>query len=102
VWLAPANVSPAAATKTSVVFWGFNDRSPGALMRVLGEFADREINLTKIESRPRRVALGHYMFFADLEGAESDPNVADALRALGERVEVLRVLGSYPAAVMSV
>ncbi len=103
VWLAPAAVEPVgAATKTSVVFWGFNDRSPGALMRVLAEFADREVNLTKIESRPRRVALGHYMFFADLEGASSDPPVADALRALGERVEVLRVLGSYPAAVTSV
>jgi prephenate dehydratase len=102
VWLAPAGVEPDAATKTSVVFWGFNDRSPGALMRVLGEFADREINLTKIESRPRRVALGHYMFFADLEGAAADPPVADALRALGERVEVLRVLGSYPAAVTAV
>ena len=101
VWLAPADVEPHAATKTSVVFWGFNDRSPGALMRVLGEFADREINLTKIESRPRRVALGHYMFFADLEGAASDAAVAEALHALGERVEVLRVLGSYPAAVTS-
>ena len=100
VWLAPAGVDPpAAATKTSVVFWGFNDRSPGALMRVLGEFADRDINLTKIESRPRRVAIGHYMFFADLEGADSDAGVADALRALGAQVEVLRVLGSYPAAV---
>jgi prephenate dehydratase len=103
VWLAPAGTEPPhPATKTSVVFWGFNDRSPGALMRVLGEFADREINLTKIESRPRRVALGHYMFFADLEGAAADPPVADALRALGERVEVLRVLGSYPAAVTAV
>ena len=103
VWLAPADTEPSApATKTSVVFWGFNDRSPGALMRVLGEFADREINLTKIESRPRRVAIGHYMFFADLEGASDDPVVAQALDALGERVEVLRVLGSYPAAVTAV
>jgi len=100
VWLAPEGTEPPApATKTSVVFWGFNDRSPGALMRVLGEFADREINLTKIESRPRRVAIGHYMFFADLEGGVGDPRVADALDALSARVEVLRVLGSYPAAV---
>jgi prephenate dehydratase len=103
VWLAPAGVEPdAPATKTSVVLWGFNDRSPGALVRVLSEFADRGINLTKIESRPRRVALGHYMFFADLEGAATDPAVDDALRALRERVEVLRVLGSYPAAVTGV
>jgi prephenate dehydratase len=100
VWLAPEGTLPTApATKTSVVFWGFNDRSPGALMRVLGEFADREINLTKIESRPRRTAIGHYMFFADLEGASEEPAVAEALDALRERVEVLRVLGSYPAAV---
>jgi prephenate dehydratase len=83
------------------VFWGFNDRSPGALMRVLAEFADREINLTKIESRPRRVAIGHYMFFADLEGAEDEPKVAEAFDALRARVEVLRILGSYPAAVTS-
>ena len=54
--------------KTSIVFWGFNDSSPGALVDVLRELSDREINLTKIESRPRRVRLGHYMFFADLEG----------------------------------
>jgi prephenate dehydratase len=100
VWLAPEGTDPpAAATKTSVVFWGFNDRSPGALMRVLAEFADRDINLTKIESRPRRVAIGHYMFFADFEGAVGEARVDEALGALQERVEVLRVLGSYPAAV---
>ena len=100
VWLAPADTEPPApATKTSVVFWGFNDRSPGALMRVLAEFADSELNLTKIESRPRRVAIGHYMFFADFEGAVGEPQVDETLRALQARVEVLRVLGSYPAAV---
>jgi prephenate dehydratase len=44
------------------------------------------------------VRLGHYMFFADLEGAEADSQVAEALAALRQRVESLRVLGSYPAA----
>jgi prephenate dehydratase len=102
VWLAQEGTEPPApATKTSVVFWGFNDRSPGALMRVLAEFADREINLTKIESRPRRVAIGHYMFFADFEGALGDARVDQAVEALQARVEVLRVLGSYPAAITS-
>jgi prephenate dehydratase len=86
------------ASKTSVVFWGFADESPGALVAVLGEFSTRGINLTRIESRPRRVRLGHYMFFADLEGAADDPAVRDALEALRGRVETLRVLGSYPAA----
>jgi prephenate dehydratase len=83
--------------KTSIVFWGFNDESPGALVDVLREFADRGVNLTKIESRPSRVRLGHYMFFADLDGPSEDPPVAAALEGLSRRVEVLRVLGSYPA-----
>jgi prephenate dehydratase len=81
-----------------VVFWGAGDESPGWLVSVLAELSQREINLTRIESRPRRVRLGHYMFFADLEGAEADPPVSDALDALRRRVETLRVLGSYPAA----
>ncbi|MDQ3644537.1 MAG: prephenate dehydratase [Actinomycetota bacterium] len=101
VWLAPAGPQagrPEGAAKTSVVFWGFNDLAPGALMTVLREFSDRDINLTKIESRPRRGALGHYMFFCDLEGHVSDDQVAAALSALSERVQSLRVLGSYPAA----
>ena len=103
VWLArgDSSASPAptaAAAKTSVVFWGFNDSSPGALVDVLREFADRDINLTRIESRPRRVALGRYMFFVDLEGGESEAATASALAALSKRVETLRVLGSYPAA----
>jgi prephenate dehydratase len=84
--------------KTSVVFWGAGDESPGWLVAVLSELSEREINLTRIESRPRRVRLGHYMFFADLEGAESDSQVTEALTALRQRVESLRVLGSYPAA----
>jgi prephenate dehydratase len=99
VWLAPAAEAPSGAgDKTSIVFWGFNDESPGALVNVLRELSDREINLTRIESRPRRVGLGHYMFFADLEGGAGEEAVADALRALAARVEELRVLGSYAAA----
>lgn len=99
VWLAPASAAPPErGDKTSIVFWGFNDESPGALVNVLRELSDREINLTRIESRPRRVGLGHYMFFADLEGGAEEARVADALDALRARVEELRVLGSYPAA----
>jgi prephenate dehydratase len=99
VWLAPRDAPhDGGESKTSVVFWGFNDESPGALVGVLSEFADRGINLTKIESRPRRVQLGHYMFFADLEGGAGEPPVSEALEALRSRVAELRVLGSYPAA----
>jgi prephenate dehydratase len=84
--------------KTSIVFWGFNDNSPGALVSVLQELSDRSLNLTKIESRPRPGGLGHYMFFADVEGHVDDPHVDEALAALAKRVDTLRVLGSYPAA----
>ena len=93
-----ADAASDGGDKTSVVFWGFNDESPGALVNVLRELSDRDINLTRIESRPRRVGLGHYMFFADLEGGAGEPQVADALDALRARVEELRVLGSYPSA----
>ncbi|MEX1141889.1 MAG: prephenate dehydratase [Thermoleophilaceae bacterium] len=101
VWLARAGDAPATVegpAKTSIVFWGFADDSPGSLVSVLRELSDRGINLTKIESRPRRVRLGHYMFFADLEAHIGEPHVEAALKALSERVETLRVLGSYPAA----
>ena len=95
VWLARAEEAgdPGSAAKTSIVFWGGGDQQPGWLLRVLGEFAEREINLTRIESRPRRTGLGHYMFFVDLEGRLDAPAVSEALGAL--EVQELRVLGSY-------
>lgn len=100
VWLAreaDAHEPPDGPAKTSIVFWGFNDESPGALVSVLRELSQRSINLTRIESRPQRVRLGHYMFFADLDGRAGDEHVAAALQALGQRVHTLRMLGSYPA-----
>jgi len=99
VWIARAagRDTGAGAMKTSIVFWGLSD-SPGALVEVLQEFASRGVNLSKIESRPRKQGLGRYIFFADLEGAETDPPIADALAAVGGAVETLRVLGCYPAA----
>jgi len=98
VWLSPAGEASEGGDKTSIVFWGFNDESPGAVVNVLRELSDREINLTRIESRPRRVGLGHYMFFADLDGGTGEARVAEALDALRARVEELRVLGSYASA----
>jgi prephenate dehydratase len=98
VWLARADeVTPpsGAGAKTSIVFWGAGDESPGWLVDVLAELAGRRVNLTRIESRPRRIRLGHYMFFADLEGAADRPPVNEALAALAEHVEEVRVLGSY-------
>ena len=91
----PFSKTGAPSCKTSVVFWGGGDQSPGWLVAALREFADRNVNLTRIESRPRRIRLGHYMFFADLEGAADEPPVSEALAALRHRVEEVRVLGSY-------
>jgi prephenate dehydratase len=68
-------------------------------VRCLNEFARRDINLTKIESRPRRERLGHYMFFVDLDGGLADEgDVSDAVARVREMCEEVRVLGSYPAA----
>ncbi len=103
VWLAQrgrlaqlrALVEGGGDTKTSVVFWGAGDGSPGWLVSCLAELADRDISLTRIESRPRRVGLGHYMFFADFEGAAEEPLVAAAIEGLRARCQDVRVLGSY-------
>jgi prephenate dehydratase len=95
--LAEASAAP-AGWKTTVVFWGIGDEAPGWLARCLTELAEREVNLTRIESRPRRQALGHYMFFLDIAGRADDAPVAEALAGLRTHVEHLRVLGSFPAA----
>ena len=94
----PAPPRSAPPVRTALVFWGGGDEEPGWLVACLTEFAARAVNLTKIESRPRRVGLGHYMFFCDLDGPASDPSVADAIASLRGRCEAVRVLGSFPAA----
>ena len=84
--------------KTALVFWGAGSTGPGWLVRCLAEFASRGVNLTRIESRPLRQGLGEYMFFLDLAGSEADAAVADAIAGLRGHAEVVRVLGSFPAA----
>lgn len=98
VWIAPANVKPQGEGpwRTSLVFSELGADHPGALVEALQEFSSREINLSRIESRPLRRGLGRYMFFCDLEGAVDDPPVAEALKALRAKAESVRILGSYP------
>lgn len=84
------------ASKTTVIL-RLSDR-PGALYGILGEFAYRNINLTRIESRPAKKKLGEYIFFIDLEGHREQPVIADAINEVSRKCITCRVAGSYPAA----
>jgi len=89
--------APTGHDKTSIVVFQRAD-APGSLLGILQEFAARSINLTKLESRPTKKALGDYCFLIDLEGHISDEVVADALRELMIKQGAVKFLGSYPAA----
>jgi prephenate dehydratase len=100
-WLAPAGSElppedPDAAWRTTLVFFELGDDHPGALVEALAVLSDRAINMTRIESRPRRSAgLGSYLFFLDLDGRADRGIVAEGIEALKGRAETVRVLGSY-------
>ncbi len=95
VALARADHPATGDDKTSIAFTTQHDR-PGSLMEALTLFYEKEINLTRVESRPTRRQLGTYIFLLDMEGHRTDDRVAGALAALGELAEWLRVFGSYP------
>jgi prephenate dehydratase len=101
-WLARGDVphtgSGSGPRKTAVAFWPRESDHPGWLVDVLGEFAGRGVNLTRIESRPRKVGLGEYVFFVDLDGGVDEPPVAEGLAAVQAHVAQLRMLGSFPVA----
>jgi prephenate dehydratase len=100
VWIAARGVELAGdgAWKTSLIFSELGEDHPGALVDALLEFSSREVNLTRIESRPLRQELGRYMFFVDIEGSAEDPSVAAAIEGLRGKAESVRMLGSYPGA----
>ena len=87
---------PGVRYKTSVVFTVRN--IPGALFRALSAFALRDLNLTKIESRPLRGKPWDYLFYVDFIGHTADPVTKHALGHLAELADMWRVLGCYPAA----
>ena len=95
VVLSKSDHEPTGNDKTSL-FFTFAQDLPGQLYAVIGEFATREINLAKIESRPTKQSLGQYVFFIDCDGHREDPLLRETIEAIGRRVSSLRVLGSYP------
>jgi len=97
VIVAKHDAAPTGRDKTSLAFKTAHDR-PGTLVEVLTELASRGLNLTKIESRPSRDALGVYVFLLDLEGHRLDPTVSEALARLTDKTSWLKVFGSYPRA----
>lgn len=98
VVLGPKDAEPSGEDKTSIAVSTANQ--PGALFRLLKPLAERGIGLSRIESRPVRSQAWEYLFFIDLEGHRSDPLVAEALLELEASAAWLRVLGSYPKAVL--
>ncbi|HLW16864.1 MAG TPA: prephenate dehydratase [Actinomycetota bacterium] len=97
VLLSKERAAPTGTDKTSVVCFIEKDR-PGSLLAILHEFSDRQINLTKLESRPTKERLGEYCFFIDMEGHADEPPVRYAIESLRTKILEVKVLGSYPRA----
>jgi len=87
---------PTGRDKTSIIF--STKHLPGALYQALEEFALRNINLTKIESRPTKQTPWEYNFYLDFEGHRSEERCQEALKGLGKKSAFIKVLGSYPKA----
>lgn len=86
---------PTGNDKTSIVF-SMREDKPGVLYDVLGVFAEHDINLTKIESRPSKEKLGSYIFFVDFEGHRADNKIRNIINTIKNKVGYTKVLGSYP------
>lgn len=95
--LGKEETAPSGKDKTSLVISVRN--RPGALLELLAPFAGHGIGLSKLESRPARGGAWQYVFYVDLEGHISDPNIQHAIKAVEEHCTFLKVLGAYPLAV---
>ncbi|WP_448379947.1 prephenate dehydratase [Gloeomargarita sp.] len=93
---------PQAQGSHTTLAFSVPENKPGALVRALAHFAQAGINLSRIESRPTRRCLGEYFFSVDLEGAQSQPQIAQALAALARETSCLRNYGSYAIAPVAI
>jgi chorismate mutase/prephenate dehydratase len=96
--LATHDVAPSGKDKTSLVMSARN--TPGAMVELLGPLAKYQVSMTKLESRPSKLGMWEYVFFVDIEGHHQDTAVANALAELQSKASLLKVLGSYPVAVI--
>ncbi len=87
---------PRTGNDLTSVAMAFSQDRPGQLFGVLREFAERNINLTKIESRPTRLGLGKYFFLMDIDGHRDEPVLAEVLANISKKASLLKVFGSYP------
>jgi len=92
-WVVSQEPSRAGATISLAFSTAAN--VPGALVKPLSVFAERDLNMTRIESRPTKRSLGEYLFFIDLAGSMTDATVSAALTELAQHVEVLKIFGNY-------
>ncbi len=92
------DVAPSGKDKTSLVMAAKN--APGAMVELLAPLAKHQVSMTKFESRPSKMGMWEYMFFVDIEGHHEDAAVAKALAELQLKASLLKVLGSYPVAVV--
>jgi chorismate mutase/prephenate dehydratase len=92
--------SASGADRTTMLVSASGTDDAGALFRLLQPLSEHRVNMTRIESRPSRRGKWDYVFFIDIEGHVSDPEVGKALAALESRASLFKILGSYPRAVL--
>jgi len=96
--IAEKDTPPSGNDKTSLLF--SMPSRPGSLLKMLSCFADNDVNMTRIESRPSRQGLWEYVFFVDVDGHVRDKAVSSAIKRLGSEASMVKILGSYPKAVL--
>ncbi len=97
--LSKKNSSETSNDKTSIIF--SIKHEPGSLFRIIENFHENNVNLTKIESRPTKENTWEYNFYVDFEGHENNSKILDMLKKIKDETLFMKILGSYPSAKLS-